>query len=55
MSNKTLQNILELYESVDRNRDLVEERMRKAGFAPNRFVAESVAKYWEALEKLSSE
>jgi hypothetical protein len=55
MSKQTLQNILELYESVDRNRDLVEERMRKAGFAPNRFVAESVAKYWEALEKLSSE
>jgi hypothetical protein len=55
MSQKTLQNILELCDSIDRHRALVEERMRQAGFAPDPLIAESVAKYWPALEKLSSE
>jgi len=55
MSKKTLDNIRELCESIDRNRDLVAERMRHAGFDPDPVVADSLAKYWQALEKLSAE
>lgn len=55
MSKKTLQNIIELCESIERNKAHVEERMRKAGFPADSVVAESVAKYWQALEKLSAE
>lgn len=55
MSSKTLQNILELCDSIDRHSSLVEERMRNAGFSPDPLLAESVAKYWSALEKLAGE
>ncbi|HEY0760260.1 MAG TPA: hypothetical protein VGD59_13495 [Acidisarcina sp.] len=55
MSNATLSTIIELCNNIDRNKDLVEERMRSAGFSPDPIVATSIAKYWDALEKLAAE
>lgn len=55
MSETTIQNILALCESIDDYIAIVEERMSKAGLQPDPLVAESVAKYWTALEKLSAE
>ena len=55
MSNKTLENIMELCDSVDRNRAVVEERMRNAGIPADPLVSNSIAKYWQAMEKLAAE
>ncbi len=55
MSEATLNNIRSLFESISRHSGLVEERMREAGMNPDPVIAESVAKYWEALEKLAAE
>ena len=55
MSETTLQNMLSLFENVNQHSELVAERMRNAGMTPDPGVAESVAKYWTALEKLAAE
>jgi hypothetical protein len=55
MSEKTLNNMISLFDSIDRHSELVAERMQNAGMAPDPVVAESVAKYWDALEKLAAE
>jgi hypothetical protein len=55
MSEATLQKMLSLFDSIDKNTELVAERMRKAGLPNDPFLTESVAKYWSALEKLSAE
>ena len=55
MSETTLNNIRNLFESIGQHSAIVEERMREAGMAPDPVVAESLAKYWDALEKLAAE
>jgi len=55
MSEATLNNIRSLFESIGQHSALVEERMRDAGMAPDPVVAESLAKYWDALERLAAE
>lgn len=55
MSEATLKNMLLLFENIDQYRDLVAERMERAGMTADPAVAESVAKYWPALEKLAAE
>ena len=55
MSETTLKNILTLCESIDQHSALVQERMRDAGMKADPLVAESVAKYWSALERLAAE
>ena len=55
MSKKILQNIRELCESMNRHAPMVEERMRDAGFSAEPAVANAVAKFWPALEKLAAE
>jgi hypothetical protein len=55
MSETTLKNMLSLFENIDRYSEMVAERMEHAGLAADPAVAESVAKYWPALEKLAAE
>ncbi len=55
MSEAVLDNIRTLFENMNSHVALVEERMRDAGMVPNPVVAGSVAKYWDALEKLAAE
>ena len=55
MSEATLENILKLFESMDQHTAEVEERMRNAGLPPDPLVAQSIAKYWDAIEKLAAE
>ena len=55
MSETTIKNIRTLFESIEQHSSLVEERMREAGMKFDPVVAESVAKYWDALEKLAAE
>jgi hypothetical protein len=55
MSETILKNIRNLFDNIGQNSALVEERMRDAGMAPDPVVAESLAKYWDALEKLAAE
>jgi len=55
MSETILQNMLILFNSVDKNTEIVQARMRSAGIQLDPVVAESVAKYWDALEKLAAE
>ena len=55
MSERTLNNILTLFESIDEHAAFVEKRMRESGVVPDPVVVESVAKYWAALEKLAAE
>jgi hypothetical protein len=55
MSEATLNNILTLMESMDQHTAFVERRMREAGIKADPVIAESVAKYWDALEKLAAE
>jgi hypothetical protein len=55
MSEMTAMKILALCDSIEEHRALVESRIRDAGMTPDPFVAESVAKYWQALEKLAAE
>lgn len=55
MSDATLENILKLFESMDQHTAQVEERMRNAGLKPNPLIAQSIAKYWDAIEKLAAE
>jgi len=55
MSEATLQNMLSLFENIEQYSELVAERMRDAGMTADPAVAESVAKYWPALEKLAAE
>ena len=55
MSETTLNNIRSLFESIGQRSTIVEERMRDAGMNPDPLVAESLAKYWDALEKLAAE
>jgi len=55
MSEATIKNIRTLFESIGQHSPLVEERMKNAGMNPDRAIVESVAKYWDALEKLAAE
>jgi hypothetical protein len=55
MSEITLNKMLSLFDSIDQNTEVVEERMRKAGITPDPFMVNSAAKYWDALEKLAAE
>jgi hypothetical protein len=55
MSETTIKNIRTLFESIGQHSPLVEERMKNAGMNPDRAIVESVAKYWDALEKLAAE
>ena len=55
MSEATLKNIRSLFESIGQHSAIVEKRMRDAGMTPDPVVVESVAKYWDALEKLAAE
>jgi hypothetical protein len=55
MSETTLNNMLTLFESIDEHTPLVEEKMREAGIKADPVLAESMAKYWDALEKLAAE
>ena len=55
MSNATLSTIIELCDSIDRNKAYVEERMQSAGLNADPLMATSIAKYWDALEKLAAE
>jgi hypothetical protein len=55
MSETTLNKIRCLFHSIDQHSELVAERIQNAGMAPDPAVAESVAKYWDALEKLAAE
>ena len=55
MSETTLQNMLSLFDNVERYSELVAERMEHAGVTADPGVAESVAKYWPALERLAAE
>ena len=55
MSDAVLDNIRTLFEAMDSHAALVEERMREAGITPDPLVAASVAKYWDALERLAAE
>jgi hypothetical protein len=55
MSEATLQNLLSLVENIDRYSEMVAEKMEHAGMTADPSVAESVAKYWPALERLAAE
>ncbi len=55
MSEAVIENILPLVESIERHSAEVAERMREAGIPPNALIVNSVAKYWDALEKLAAE
>ena len=55
MSEVVLNNIRTLFENMESHAALVEERMREAGMTPDPVVAGSVAKYWDALERLAAE
>jgi len=55
MSEATLEKLLLMFDSIDEHSELVEEKMRQAGLPSDPALAESVAKYWPALEKLSAE
>lgn len=55
MSEITIQNMLSLFENIDRYSELVAERMEHVGVTPDAGIAESVAKYWPTLEKLAAE
>jgi hypothetical protein len=55
MSDQLLQNLKELAESVERNTPIVEERLRRAGLELDPVLVHSIAKYWEVLERLSTE
>jgi hypothetical protein len=55
MSETTINNIRNLFESIGKHSEAVEERMRNAGINPDPAIVESVAKYWDALEKLAAE
>lgn len=55
MSETTFNNIIALCESIDEHKAMVEERMTNAGMPADPLIAESVAKYWPALEKLAAE
>lgn len=55
MSETTLRNLISLFENIDRYSDMVAEKMEHAGMTADPGVAESVAKYWPALERLAAE
>jgi phosphohistidine phosphatase SixA len=55
MSEATIEKLLALFDSIDQHSELVAERMRDAGIAPDPVLVSSAAKYWEALEKLAAE
>jgi hypothetical protein len=55
MTEKTIDNIIKLTESIDLNRTTVEELVRSAGIELEPLVLDSVAKYWPTLERLASE
>lgn len=56
MSIVTLQKLVALWDAEERNFGVVEERLRSAGMSdvPPALTA-SIAKYYEALQKLSAE
>lgn len=56
MSLATLQKLVALWDAEERNFGMVEERLRSAGMndVPLALTA-SIAKYFEALQKLSAE
>lgn len=59
MSEATLNKIKTLFENIDLHTSVVKQRMQQAGLRSNDYVdtvvTESVAKYWDALEKLAAE
>jgi len=55
MSETTLNNIRNLFDNIGQHSAMVEERMRDAGMTPDPALVESMAKYWDALEKLAAE
>lgn len=55
MSEATIEKMLSLFDSIDEHRELVEERMRNAGLPDDPIIADAVAKYWSALERLAAE
>jgi hypothetical protein len=55
MSEELLTALTELAETVERNTPMVEERLRKAGMPIEPVLVQSIAKYWEVLERLSAE
>ena len=55
MSQKMVRDLIALCDIEERNRRDVQERLRSAGIKANPALVASVAKYYEALEKLSRE
>jgi hypothetical protein len=56
MSETTLQNLIALFDAEERNFDWVQERLHVLGWKDvDPAVIASVAKYYEALNRLSSE
>lgn len=55
MSDAQVERLVELFQSMDKHTAFVEERMAHSGLPPNALVAESIAKYWDALARLAAE
>lgn len=56
MSIATLQKLLALWEAEERNFNIVEERLRRAGRSGvDPVITSSLARYYDALQKLSAE
>ena len=57
MSQKILKNLNALCEAEERNQHVVEQRLRSKGIYDAKYIGlvASIAKYYEALEKLSAE
>ncbi|HUK42948.1 MAG TPA: hypothetical protein VLW48_00750 [Candidatus Bathyarchaeia archaeon] len=55
MSVQTLQKLVALWDAEERNFGMVEERLRLAGVAAPPALIASIAKYYEALQRLSAE
>ena len=55
MSSEMQQNILDLGDSIIRNRPVVEARLRRSGTKAPEALVLLMAKYWDALERLAAE
>lgn len=55
MSDKLLNNLRELSESVERNSPRVKDALARSGKSPDPALVSTAAKYHKALEKLSKE
>ena len=55
MSDKLINNLRELSDSIDQNSACVETKLSSDGGSPDRAVVVSAAKYHQALERLADE